>query len=70
MPTPLGLLPYQMAYKLPFEPYYLVVFHPWGCPCSMVIEGDFIPKGVEQFSHSSQEKDLGYKRYSMLLIWE
>jgi hypothetical protein len=23
------------------------------CPCSMVIKGDFVPKGVEQFGHSS-----------------
>jgi hypothetical protein len=35
-----------------------------------MIEGDFVPKGVEQFDHSSQEKDLEYNKYSVLLIRE
>jgi hypothetical protein len=59
-----------MAYKMSFEPQHPTIFHPWGCPCSLVIEGDFVPKGIEQLDHSSQEKDLGYKRYSVLLVWE
>ncbi len=44
--------------------------HPWGCPCSTVIHGDFVPKGVEQFGRSLQAKDLEYEKYSMLLIQE
>jgi hypothetical protein len=35
-----------------------------------VIRGDFVPKGVEQFGHSSQAKDLEYEKYIMLLIQE
>jgi hypothetical protein len=53
-----------------FEPHQLIVLHPRGCPCSTVIEGDFVSKGVEQFDHSSKEKDLEYDKYSMLLIQE
>ncbi len=37
----------QMTYTMPFEPQHLVVLHPWGRPCSAVIKGDFIFKGVE-----------------------
>jgi hypothetical protein len=55
---------------MPFEPQNRTVFHPWGCACSIVIEGDFVPTGIKQFGHSSQEKDLGYEMYSVLLIWE
>jgi hypothetical protein len=35
-----------------------------------MIEGDFVPKGIEQFSCSSQDLDLEYKKYSMLLFRE
>jgi hypothetical protein len=35
----------------------------------MVIEGDFVPKGVEQFDHSSQDPDLEYNN-SVLLLQE
>jgi hypothetical protein len=42
-----------MAYKMPFEPQNPTIFHPWGCACSMVIEGDFVPNGTKQFDHSS-----------------
>jgi hypothetical protein len=35
-----------------------------------VIERDFVPKGIEQFGCSSQDLDLEYKKYSVLLIWE
>jgi hypothetical protein len=35
-----------------------------------VIEGDFVPKGVEQFGRSSQDLDLEYNKYSILLFWE
>ncbi len=37
-------------------------------PCSAVIEGDFVFKGLEQSNHSSQEKDLEYDKYYVLLI--
>jgi len=33
-----------------------------------MIEGDFVPKGVEQFGSSSQDLDLEYKKYLVLLI--
>lgn len=33
-----------------------------------MIEGDFVPKGVGQFNHSSQDPNLEYKKYS--LFWE
>jgi hypothetical protein len=36
----------------------------------MVIEEDFVPKGVEEFNCSSQDLDLEYKKYSMLLFQE
>ncbi len=36
----------------------------------MVIEGDFVPKGVEQFGHSSQDLDLEYNKYLVLLLQE
>jgi hypothetical protein len=55
---------------MPFEQQHPIVLHSCGCPCSAVIERDFIPKGIEQFGRSSQEKDLGYKSYLVLLIWE
>jgi hypothetical protein len=44
------------------------MLHPWGPPCSIVIEGDFVPKGVEQFGHSSQDPNLEYEKYSVLLF--
>jgi len=59
-----------MAYKMPFEPQHPTILHPWGCPCSLMIERTLCPKGVEQFGHSSQEKDLGYERYLVLLVQE
>lgn len=59
-----------MTYTMPFEPQHPIVLHPRGHPCLAMIEGDFIPKGAKQFSRSSQEKDLGYKNYLVLLIWE
>jgi hypothetical protein len=55
---------------MPFEQQHPIVLHSCGHPCLAVIEGDFIPKGVEQFGCSSQEKDLGYESYLVLLIWE
>ncbi len=55
---------------MPLERQNRIALHPSGCACSIVIEGDFVPNGTKQFDHSSQEKDLGYKMYSMLLIWE
>jgi hypothetical protein len=58
------------TYKMPLEPQNRIVFHPWGCACSIVIEGDFVANGTKQFDHSSQEKDLGYEMYSVLLIQE
>jgi hypothetical protein len=44
--------------------------HPRGCPCLVAIEGDFIPKGIKQFDCSSQDLDIEYKKYSVLLIQE
>jgi len=35
-----------------------------------MIKRDFVPKSTEQFNHSSQENDLGYEKYLVLLIWE
>jgi hypothetical protein len=35
-----------------------------------MIEGDFVPKGVEQFNHSLEDLNLEYKKYSVLLFWE
>jgi hypothetical protein len=32
-----------------------------------MIEGDFVPKGAKQFGHSSQDLDLEYNKYSMLV---
>jgi len=58
----------HMAYKMPFEPQHPTILHPWGCPCSLMIKGTLHPKGVEQFGHSSQEKDFGYERYLVLLV--
>ncbi len=43
---------------MPFEPQHPTMLHLWGCLCSMVIEGDFVPKGIEQFSCSSQDPNL------------
>ncbi len=40
---------------------------PWGCSCSIMIEGDFVPKGVKQFGRSSQDLDLEYKKYLVLV---
>jgi len=59
-----------MMNYLPFEPQQPTVLHPWGCPRSMVIKGDFVRKGVKQFGHSSQDPNLEYKTYSMLLFQE
>ncbi len=36
----------------------------------MMIKGNFVPKGVKQFNHSSQDPDLEYNKYSMLLFLE
>jgi hypothetical protein len=36
----------------------------------MVIEGDFVPKDAKQFDRSSQDPNLKYKKYSILLIRE
>ncbi len=58
----------QMACKMPFEPQHPTILHPWGCSCLAVIKGDFVPKGAEQLDHSSQDIDLEYKKYSILLI--
>jgi hypothetical protein len=33
-----------------------------------MIKKDFVPKGVEQLDCSSQDIDLEYKKYSILLI--
>jgi hypothetical protein len=44
-----------MACKMPFVPQQPIVLHPWGCPCLVVIKGDFVPKGAEQFVCSSQD---------------
>jgi hypothetical protein len=30
------------------EPQNQIVFHPWGCACSIVIEGDFVTNGTKQ----------------------
>jgi hypothetical protein len=57
-----------MACKMPFELGNPTILHPWGCPCLVVIEGHFVPKSVEQFGYSSQDLDLEYKKYLMLLI--
>jgi hypothetical protein len=35
-----------------------------------MIEGGFVPKGVEQFGWWSQKKDFRYDNYLVLLIWE
>ncbi len=55
---------------MPSEPQHPNVMHPWGCLCSTLIEGDFVPKGVEQIGHSSQDLNLEYKKYLVLLLWE
>ncbi len=36
----------------------------------MKIKGNFVPKGAKQFSHSSQDLDLEYNTYSVLLFQE
>ncbi len=54
-----------MANKMPFEPKHPNVLQPWGCLCSIVIEGDFVLKGAE-----SQDSGLEYKKYLMLLFRE
>jgi hypothetical protein len=59
-----------MANNMSFKPQHPIVLHPWGCFYSMVIERDFVPKGVEQFGHSSQDPDLEYTKYSVLLFRE
>ncbi len=59
-----------MAYEMIIEPQDPTILYPWGCPCLVLIQGDFVPKGVEQFGCSSQAKDLEYEKYSMLLIQE
>jgi hypothetical protein len=38
----LNLLRCQMACTMSFEPQNPTIFHPWGCPCSILIEGDFV----------------------------
>jgi hypothetical protein len=48
-----------MASKMPFEPHYPISLHPRDYPCFAEIESDFVPKGIEQFNHSSQDPDLG-----------
>ncbi len=53
----------QMASKMPSKPQHPTILDPWGCPCSMVIEKDFVPKGAEQFDRSSQDPNLEYKKY-------
>ncbi len=35
-----------------------------------MIKGDFVPKDVKQFGHSSQDLNLEYKKDSMLLFSE
>ncbi len=67
MPITPNCLSCQMASKMTCEPQHLIVLHPWACPCSMVIEGDFVCKGV---NHSLEDPDLEYKKYSMLLFQE
>ncbi len=57
----------QMACKMPFDPQHPTILHPWGS-CLAVIKGDFVPKCVEQFNRSSQDIDLEYKKYLVLLI--
>jgi hypothetical protein len=63
-------LPSIVSSKIPSKPQHPIVLHPWGCSCSIVIEGDFVHKGAEQFSHSPQGLDLEYKKYLVLLFWE
>jgi hypothetical protein len=59
-----------MASKTPFEPQHPTMLHPWDCSSSTVIERDFIPKGLEQFGCSSQDPNLEYKKYLVLLFRE
>jgi hypothetical protein len=49
--NPLDLLWCQLACMIPFESQHPIVFHPWAHPCLMLIEGEFVCKGVEQFDH-------------------
>jgi hypothetical protein len=35
-----------------------------------VIKGDFVPKGTEQFNHSSQDLNLEYNKHLVLLLWQ
>ncbi len=55
---------------MPFKPQHPIVLHPWGCPCSTMIKEEFVPSGIEQFDHSSQDPNLEYKKYSILLFKE
>jgi hypothetical protein len=64
------LLSCQVACKMPSEPHYPTSLHPRDYPCFAVIESDFVLKGIEQFGHSSQDLDLEYKKYLVLLIQE
>jgi hypothetical protein len=59
-----------MASKMSSKPQHPTVLHSWDCLCSMMIKGNFVPKGVKQFNHSSQDPDLEYNKYSMLLFLE
>jgi hypothetical protein len=59
-----------MASKVLSKPQHPIVLHPWGCPCPTMIKGDFVPKDVKQFGHSSQDLNLEYKKDSMLLFSE
>ncbi len=70
MPTAPNHLSCQMECKMPFEPGHPIILHPWGCPYLAVIEGHFVPKGVEQFGYSSKDLDIEYNKYSVLLIRE
>jgi hypothetical protein len=36
----------------------------------MVIKRDFVLKGIEQFGRSSQDLNLEYKKYLVLLFWK
>jgi hypothetical protein len=47
LPTAFDRLLCQMENKMPSEPQHPTVLQPWGYLCSIVIEGDFVPKGVE-----------------------
>jgi hypothetical protein len=55
-----------MAYKMPIEPQHPTILHPWGCPCSMAIEGDFVPKDLNNLivHHKIQILNTKSIRYS------